>query len=280
MRIIRSFLAAVITLSLVAGYGSVQMEKTVLAATADKEFTVKAASDFTLKLPGNWKGNYVMESIGKKRQQGSGVAFSAKKCYKQKKEGWLFSIMRYKDNSYEDLPSYELVGKWGGINYIAVYPTDVQFEGATKAAKKQYTKLNKASVKIANSIRPAKVLKKTKGYFCATDFAIKLPADWKGNYVAMKSKKKSKSSYVTFYAKKCYKYDKQGWLFSIERYKDNSYQDLPSYELVAKWGGYSYVAVYPTDVQYERAPKAAKKQYQKMSKSVEKVARSIQPKEE
>lgn len=274
MRIIRSFLVAVITLSLVAGYGSVQMKKTVSAATADKKFTVKAASDFTLKLPENWKGNYVMKTIGKKKQ-GSGVAFSAKKCYEKNKEGWLFSIMRYKDNSYEDLPSYELVGKWGGISYIAVYPTDVQVEGATKAARKQYTKLNKASEKTANSIRPAKVLKKKKGYFCATDFAIKLPSNWKGNYVAKKSKKKSKSSYVTFYAKKCYKYDKQGWLFSIERYKDDSYQDLPSYELVAKWGGYSYVAVYPTDVQYERAPKAAQKQYTKMYKNVEKTVKTI-----
>lgn len=276
MRIIRSFLAAVITLSLVAGYGSIQTKETVSAA-ANKKITVKAASDFTLKLPGNWKGNYVMKTIGKKKKQESGVAFSAKKCYQQKKEGWLFSIMRYKDNSYEDMPSYELVGMWNGFYYVALFPTDVQTEGVTKAAKNQYTKLNQSSLKAAASIQPAKKTKKGKGIVRFSDFSLKIPNSWKNNYIVIKSKKKKHGSYVTFCAKKCYQQKKGGTLFSIGRYKDLSYQELPSYELVGKWNGFYYVATYPTDVQSEGATKAARKQYSKLNKLTEKTARSIRP---
>lgn len=275
MRIIRSFLAAVITLSLVAGYNNVQTEKTVSAAT-DKKITVKAASDFKLKLPANWKDNYVLKS-SKDKKHGSYVAFFSKKCYNQTKEGWLFTIMRYKDDSYTDMPSYELVGKWNGYNYVALFPTDVQTEGVTQAAKKQYKKLNAGSAKAAASIKPVKKVKKGKGVFRVSDFSLKLPNNWKNKYIVKKSKKKKHGSYVTFYAKKCYQQKKGGYLFSIVRYKDDSYQEMPSYELVGKWNGYNYVALYPTDVQYEGATKAAQKQYNKLNKSVEKVARSIQP---
>ncbi|MCH5251750.1 MAG: hypothetical protein J1F22_02140 [Lachnospiraceae bacterium] len=276
MRIIRSFLAVVITLSLVAGYSSVQTKKTVSAATANKTITVKASSDFTLKLPRDWKGNYKMK-CSKGKKHGSYVAFYSKKCYKQKKEGWLFTIMRYKDDSYTDMPSYELVGKWNGLYYVALFPTDVQTEGVTKAAKKQYDKLNHGSLTAAASLQPVKNARKGKGVFRVSDFSLKLPDNWKGNYIVKQSKKKKHGSYVAFYAKKCYKQKKLGWLFSIARYKDDSYQEIPAYELVGKWNGYYYVVLYPTDVQYEGVTKAAKKQYTKLNKSVEKVVRSIWP---
>lgn len=275
MRIIRSVLAAVITLSLVAGCGSIQTKKTVSAAT-DKKIKVKAASDFTLKLPASWKNNYVLKR-SKNKKHGSYVAFSSKKCYKQTKDGWLFTIMRYKDDSYTDMPSYELVGKWNGYHYVALFPTDVQTEGATKTAKKQYSKLNAGSAKAAASIQPVKKTRKGKGVYRVSDFSLKLPNSWKNSYIVKKEGKKKKDSCVAFYAKKCHKQTKLGWLFSIARYKDESYQELPSYELVGKWNGFNYVAVYPTDVQFERTTKAAAKQYQKLSKSVEKVARSIAP---
>ena len=71
---------------------------------------------------------------------------------KQKRD--FFSITRYKDESYTELPSYELVGIWNGYHYVAVYPTDVQSLGAGKATEKQYSKLNKSTEKVAKSIRP------------------------------------------------------------------------------------------------------------------------------
>lgn len=149
MRIIRRFLIAVITLSVVAGCISIQKKETASAATT---FTLKAASDFTLKLPASWKGNYIVKR-SKKKNHGSYVAFYSRKCHTQTKDGWLFSIIRYKDDSYKKEPSYELVGRGHGYNYVAIYPTDVQYEGATKSAQKQYIKMNKSAEKVTRSIR-------------------------------------------------------------------------------------------------------------------------------
>lgn len=271
MRIIRSILAAVLTLSLVAGFGSFPVKYTASAA-AKKTITIKEASDFTLKLPASWKNNYVLKK-SKNKKHASYMAFYAKKCYKQTGDGCLFTIMRYKDASYMDMPSYELVGKWNGYNYVALFPTDVQTMRATKAAKKQYKKMNAASYDIAFSIRPVK--KTGKNVYRAGDFSLKLPASWKGNYTVEKSGKDEKNSFVSFYAKECHKKTGAGFLFSISKYEDESYKELPAYELVGKWNGVSYVAVFPTDVQFAGASKKAVKQYQKLNKSVEKVVRSI-----
>lgn len=270
MKYIRSFLAAVLTLSLVAGFGGFLMKQPVSTA-AKKTITVKT-NDFTVKLPAEWKNNYVMKKSGKKKH-GSYVTFSAKKCYKQTGDGFLFSIWRYKDDSYTDLPMYELVGKWNGMNYVAVFPTDIQTMGATESAKKQYRKLNTASYDATFSIRPVK--KTGNNVYRAGDFSLKLPASWKGNYTVKKSGKDEKDSFVAFYAKTCYNETGEGFLFSIAKYEDESYKELPAYELVGKWNGVSYVAEFPTDVQSVGATEQAAKQYQTLNKSVVKVVRSI-----
>lgn len=107
MKVFRSLLIIMLTLTFMAGQDGIRKSNTVLAATT-KTITIKAASDFTLKVPKNWKGNYIMKS-SKGKKQGS---------------------------------------------YVALYPTDVQSEGATKDAKKQYSKLNKSVEKVAKSIQP------------------------------------------------------------------------------------------------------------------------------
>lgn len=267
MRIIRSILAAVMTLSLVAGYDGIQMEKIAFAA-AKKTITAKT-DDFTIKLPAGWKNNY-MRKNGTGKKHDYYVAFFAKKCYRETGDGWLFSIMKYKDDSYKDIPMYEVVGRWNGVSYVAVFPTDIQTMGASKAAKKQYHKLNGASYDAAFSIRPVKRM--GKNLYHAKDFSLKLPASWKGNYKVVKGKK---NSFVAFCARKCYNETGEGFLFSISKYKDESYKELPSYEVVGRWNGVSYVASFPTDVQFMGASKKAVKQYRKLNKSVEKVARSI-----
>lgn len=272
----KRFLVAAIIVFLVTVYNGGETKTEVSAATTQKTVTKKAASDFTLKLPTNWKGNYIIKK-GKDKSLGSYVAFYAKKCYKQTKEGWLFTIVRCKDDSYTDMPSYELVGKWNGINYVALYPTDVQCLGVTTVARKQYTKLNQSSAKVAASIQPVKKVKKKKGLYCVSDFSLKLPNSWRGNYIVKKSKKKKHNSYLSFYSQKCYKEAKAGFLFSIVRYKDDSYTEMPSYELVGKWNGYNYVAIYPTDVSSIGTSKAAQKQYSKLNQSARKVACSISP---
>lgn len=277
MKKIHSILAVVITLSLVAGCvlpgsGAGRTQMNTVSAAA-KTVTVKVVSEFTLKLPVKWKKNYVRET-SKNQSKGFLVAFHSKKCYNETKEGWLFSILRYKDDSYMDLPQYELVGRWNGMNYVAVFPTDIQTMGASKAAKKQYRKLNGGSLSSAVSIMPVK--KARKGAYRTSAFSLKLPENWKNKYIVEQSGKKNKDFSISFYAKKCHEQTKAGWLFSIETYRDESYQELPSYELAGKWNGISYVAVFPTDVQSEGASKEAVKQYYQLNKSVEKIVKSLQ----
>lgn len=275
MKRVRSLLSVVIALCLVIGCSCVSPNMTVSAAAKEKKITVKAAPDFTLKLPADWKDHYVVKK-SKDKGHGSYVAFFSKKCYKQKKEGWLFTIMRYKDDSYEDMPLFELVGKWNGYNYVALFPTDIQTMGATKAAKKEYRKLNAGSDQAAASIRPVIKARKGKNIYRAPDFTLKLPAKWKNNYT-VKINKQKQNSYVAFFEKSCYSQNQVGWLFSIGRFKDTSYQELPCYEVIGKWNGTTYVVVFPTDVQFEGVTETAKEKYLKLSRSVDNVVRSIRP---
>lgn len=246
----------------------------VSVEAAEKSITIKPDSDFILSVPAGWKSNYTVKKSKKHR---SYVTFSAKKCHKENGDGCLFSIMRYKDDSYADeLPEFELVGKWGGMNYVAVFPTETQTYGVSKAAKKQYKKLVNGAYSAAFSIRPAKKRAADTGIYRASDFSLKLPAEWENNYtVYTQGKKTENGSYVAFYAKKCHEETGEGFVFGITRFKDNSYTDLPDYELVGRWNNVSYVAVFPTDVQFEGTSKKATKQYKTLEKSARKTARSI-----
>lgn len=71
-------------------------------------------------------------------------SFSDKQCYKELngEGGWLFSIAVYTDQSYEDMPSYDVLMKKGNKIYVALYPTDVQFYGTSAKATKSYQKLS------------------------------------------------------------------------------------------------------------------------------------------
>lgn len=244
----------------------------VQSGAKKKTETVKVGSKYSLQVPLSWHNQYVVKK-GTDKQFGSYAAFYAKKCYQEKKEGWLFTIFRCKNNFYEELPDYEIVGKWGGVTYVASYPTDVQDFDVTTQAKRQYSKLSSSLTKVVNTIQPQKA-KKKRGYNVYFDYMLKIPKNWKNNYVVKKNKKKG---YVAFYAKRCYKQKKEGMLFQIVRYSDDSYMALPSYILVGKWKGKSYVVVYPTDVACASSGKKAQKQYVKMEQKVKMVVSSFCP---
>ena len=89
-KIVTVLLAAAAALALAAGNGCIPMKSTE-AAASDKKITVKAASDFTLKFPADWKNQYVKKA-SRDKKHGSYVAFYSKKCYKETKEGWLFPL--------------------------------------------------------------------------------------------------------------------------------------------------------------------------------------------
>lgn len=263
-------LAAAAVLTLATGNGFVPIKSTE-AAAADKKITVKAASDFTLKFPAYWKNQYVKKA-SRDKKHGSYVAFYSKKCYKETKEGWLFSIMRFEDDSYMDMPDYELAGRWNGYSYVALFQTDVQTIGASKAAQKQYGRTAAESRNAAASIQPVKKERKGKSIYEASDFWLKLPVGWENSYITEED-----DSCVAFYAKKCYEEDKKGWLFSIMRFEDDSYQEMPAWKLAGRWNGMDYVVSMPKSVPLEGVSEDAAKQYRKLSKSAEKAFYTIQP---
>lgn len=94
---------------------------------------------FQLQLPEDWDDCVKEDWIDENEM--AWVAFYEKGCYEEIEAGWLFSIGGYKDNSYEDQPSYEVIETDGDITYVVVYPTDVQFDGASKKAQKRYQKM-------------------------------------------------------------------------------------------------------------------------------------------
>ena len=263
-------LSAAAALALAAGNGCVPVKSTE-AAAAEKKITVKAAPDFTLEFPAYWKNQYVKKA-SRDKKHGSYVSFYSKKCYKETKEGWLFSIMRFEDDSYMDMPNYELAARWNGYSYAALFPTDVQTIGASKAAQKQYGRIAAESRDAAASIQPVKKERKGKSIYEASDFWLKLPAGWEDSYITEED-----DSCVAFYAKKCYKEDKKGWLFSIMRFEDDSYQEMPAWKLSGRWNGMNYVVSMPKSVPLEGVPEDAVKQYRKLSKSAEKAFYTIQP---
>lgn len=263
-------LAVAVVLSLAAENGCISMKNTAVVA-ADKKITVKAASDFTLEFPANWKNQYVKKA-SKDKKHGSYVAFYSKKCYKETKEGWLFSIVRYEDDSYMDMPDYELVGRWNGYNYVALFPTDVQIIGASKTAQKQYSRIAARSREAAVSIQPVKKARKGDHIYQASDFWLKLPASWEDSYIA-----EDEDYCVAFYAKKCYEEAETGWMFSIMRFEDDSYQEIPAWRLIGKWNGINYVVSIPRVSSEADVSEDAAKQYRKLARSVEEVSYAIQP---
>lgn len=106
------------------------------------------ASKFTLQLPASWKGCYVADEFTFDGLQY--VAFYEKNCYQELNQegGWLFSIGVYKDDSYMEMPSYEIIKTTGNKTYVALFPTDVQFIGASQKAQNNYGKMTQQVGKV------------------------------------------------------------------------------------------------------------------------------------
>ena len=83
------------------------------------------------------------------------------------------------------------------------------------------------------------------------------------------------SDLTAFYENGCYSEMGGGWLFSLETFSDESYVDRPDYELLSINGGVSYVAIYPTDVQFEVASSQNAQRYSAFSSQVEGVLRTF-----
>ena len=123
------------------------------ASSEVPESNLFSAGDFTLVLPAEWEGKYIVEEMQEEEFSTSYVAFYEKECNEEIEAGWLFTIGRFIDKTYEEHPSYEVVGEWNGITYVALFPTDVQCDGVSKKAQKQYFHLAESVEEVVTSIQ-------------------------------------------------------------------------------------------------------------------------------
>lgn len=108
------------------------------------------------------------------------------------------------------------------------------------------------------------------GKFQGSGWMLTIPTNWdKQIYVT------NTANSVSFYEKGCYDAMGGGWLFSIQSYKNNAYQQLPDYELLSIDRNISYVVVYPTDVQFEGADQKSAQRYSAFSGQIEKVLKTF-----
>lgn len=190
-----------------------------------------------------------------------------------------------------------LVKKISGVSgYQVQYATNSKFTGAkTKKftaasvmisglSKKTYyfrvRAYKKSGSKIAyskwSSTKKAEIKGEATITYKTAEFSLQLPASWKGNYLADESTFDD-MPWLAFYEKNCYQElnEQGGWLFSIGVYKDTSYEEMPSYEVLKKKGNKTYVAIFPTDVQFDGASKKAMSSYQKMEQQTDTVLKSF-----
>lgn len=108
------------------------------------------------------------------------------------------------------------------------------------------------------------------GKFQGNGWTLTIPSNWdKQIYVT------NTANSVSFYEKGCYDAMDGGWLFSIQSYQNNDYQQLPDYELLSIDRNTSYVVVYPTDVQFEGADQKSAQRYSAFSGQIEKVLKTF-----
>lgn len=150
MRKIKRYICITLIVSMFTLIFNHYQKSGIVSEAKVKTYTIKAPAGYKLKLPKFWKNNYVMNTFNDKDI--SYVSFCAKKCYQQTGEGWLISIASYRDKSYTGMPSYDVIKKRKGITYVALYPTDVQYMGTTKAAAKQYQKMEMYAYMVAMSL--------------------------------------------------------------------------------------------------------------------------------
>lgn len=97
---------------------------------------VYAGPDWTLTFPKEWNGTVSAEVAG------DVISFYEPGCQADMGGGWLFSIQTFADDEYQQLPDAKLLTTQNGIRYVAVFPSDVQCEGASAEHMQLYQTLS------------------------------------------------------------------------------------------------------------------------------------------
>lgn len=147
---VNRLLIFVVVLFAFGGYDNISHSSFVQNVTQSKdEGNIFRTDDFTLQVPKSWEGCYTVEENDE--EDILWVAFYEKSCHDELGEGWLFSIAAYKDDTYEEQPSYEVIDTWEDTTYVAIFPTDVQFYGASEEAQKKYMEMEQSTQEVIDT---------------------------------------------------------------------------------------------------------------------------------
>jgi len=106
--------------------------------------------EYAVTIPDSWREKY-MVLYCEGEAPDTCLGFYAGGCYEETGGGWLFSLAKFHDDSYIEQPSYEVIEERDGMTYVVIYPTDVQSEGASKKAQKEYRILCKSMESVISS---------------------------------------------------------------------------------------------------------------------------------
>lgn len=89
-----------------------------------KEYILCNTEDYEFYLPMEWSDHYYIDALSSEH-----TSVRNMENYKAFGGGWLFSIIKYSSREeFEYLPAYELLQEKNGYYYVAMFPTDVQFD--------------------------------------------------------------------------------------------------------------------------------------------------------
>ena len=102
------------------------------------------------------------------------------------------------------------------------------------------------------------------------EFTVTLPGSWQGKYGITQG-----ADYYTFYQQASKARGYSGTLFTITRYTDTSYQNLPNYQVLGTGNQAAFVFQLPTDVQYAADDAAVAQEYQTMAADLNTISSNI-----
>ena len=105
--------------------------------TEGSDWTEFVLGEYTIRLqiPEDWEDYYLV----KPNVEDDALAFYCDDLTDY--GGWLFSIALVVEEQIEYLPSYDILQQTSRGTLVAIYPTDVQFEGAPEELQQRYQKM-------------------------------------------------------------------------------------------------------------------------------------------
>lgn len=137
--------------------------------------------------------------------------------------------------------------------------------------KKETEKTPQSETQKQSETQPATEAPKPDIVLDYQEFKVTLPGSWTGKYGITQG-----TDYYTFYHQASKAKGYNGALFTISRYTDTSYQNLPNYQVLGTGNNAAFVLELPTDVQYPTDDETVKQEYQKLQDDLNTVKSKIQ----